>query len=239
VASFTASTTDCEGHAITMSDNSTHTPTSWNWTMTGGNPASSALQSPSVTYTTPGTYTVTLVATNSFGASSPVSHTIIVNANPAVPTITIVGNTLTSNLTTGNQWYLNNTLIIGATSQTFTPIASGSYTLAVTNSFGCSNNSIATHFTTTGIGSISENNLLTVFPNPSNGIVTLNFAGKNEPVIVEVINNVGQQVYTEKIIDCTNDCNKIIDLSSFKKGIYLFRIVSNGNIQTRKILLVE
>ncbi len=237
VANFTASTTDCAGQAIPLTDNSSNTPTSWSWTMTGGSPASSSTQSPSVTYSTAGTYTVTLVATNSSGSSSPVSHTITVNANPAVPTITVGGNTLTSSSTTGNQWYLNNALIGGATNQTYTATANGLYTVVVSNSFGCKATSTATNLTTTGISSVADNNIFTVFPNPSNGILNINFAGLSEHIIIEVINNLGQVVYTEKINDCTGDCHKTIDISSLGKGIYLLKIVANENIQTKKILL--
>ncbi len=239
VANFSASTTDCAGHPITLTDNSSNTPTSWSWTMIGGSPASSSTQSPSVTYSTAGTYTVTLIATNSSGSSSPVSHTITVNTNPAVPTITVAGNILTSSSTTGNQWYLNSTLISGATNQTYTATASGLYTVVVSNSFGCTATSIATNFVSTGISSVADNNIFTVFPNPSNGIININFAGPGEHIIIEMINDLGQQVYIEKINDCPNDCKEIIDMSSFKKGIYLLRIIANENIQTKKLLLIK
>jgi PKD repeat protein len=38
--------------------------TGWNWTFAGGTPSTSTLQNPGVVYTTPGTYTVTLTATD-------------------------------------------------------------------------------------------------------------------------------------------------------------------------------
>jgi PKD repeat protein len=222
-----------------MTDNSSNTPISWNWTTTGGTPPSSTSQNPSVTYSAAGTYTVTLVSTNSFGASSPVSHTITVNANPSVPTITLSGNTLTSSSTTGNQWYLNGVLISGATHQSYTTTANGPYTVVVTNSFGCKSTSIATNLTTTGISSFAENAILSIYPNPSNGIITISFVAKSENLTVEVFNDLGQMVYIEKINDCPKDCNKIIDMNSFNKGIYLFRIVADGNIYTKKVLLVK
>jgi hypothetical protein len=207
--------------------------------MASGSPATSSLQSPSVTYSTAGTYAVTLVATNSSGASSPVSQTITINASPAIPTITQAGITLTSSSNTGNQWYWNGVLITGATNQSYSVTANGLYTVEVTNSFGCTSISNATNFTATGISSVADNTVLTIFPNPSNGIVTLNFSGKNEHIVIEVINDLGQKVFTEEVNDCSNDCNKIIDMSSFKKGIYLFRIMADGNSQTKKILLIK
>jgi len=44
--------------------------TSWAWTFTGGSPSSSASQNPTVTYTTPGSYAVTLTVTNILGNST-------------------------------------------------------------------------------------------------------------------------------------------------------------------------
>src|ERR1035437_911850 len=238
VANFTASTGDCEGQTITLTDNSSNTPTSWSWTMPSGTPATSNLQSPSVTYSTAGTYTVTLTATNSSGASTPTSNTITINANPAIPTITIAGITLTSSALTGNQWYLNGVLINGATNQSYAATVNGNYTVVVINSFGCSNTSAATIYTIAGISSIADNALLNVFPNPSNGIVNINFAGRSKHINIVVMNDLGQQIYSEMINDCQNDCNKIIDMSSFKKGIYLFRIMTDENIYTKQILFV-
>jgi len=239
VANFTASSMDCAGHAIILTDNSTNTPTSWNWTMTGGTPASSTLQNPSVTYSTAGTHTVTLISTNSSGASAPVSNTITVNASPAVPTITASLNTLTSSSTTGNQWYLNGTLISGAINQTYTATTNGSYTVVVTNSFGCSSTSSATNLTTTGIDSIIKSTAISIFPNPSNGIVTLNFSDQFKVSKIEVLNDLGELVYSAENSDCKKNCTQTIDMSSFKKGIYLFKIVANENIFTKKILLIQ
>ena len=60
----------CAPMTVNFTDLSLNTPTSWNWTFTGGTPASSTLQNPSVTYNTPGTYSVTLVATNASGSDT-------------------------------------------------------------------------------------------------------------------------------------------------------------------------
>ncbi len=42
----------------------------WSWEFTGGTPATSALQNPTVVYNTPGTYAVTLTVTNDFGSDA-------------------------------------------------------------------------------------------------------------------------------------------------------------------------
>lgn len=64
----TLKTEICVGETITFTDESYNAVSGWNWTFQGGSPANSSSQSPSVTYNTPGVYTVTLTATD--GASS-------------------------------------------------------------------------------------------------------------------------------------------------------------------------
>lgn len=71
VANFSASpTTICAGGTVNFTDLSTNTPTDWAWTFPGGTPISSISQNPSVVYNTPGTYLVTLTATNSGGSNT-------------------------------------------------------------------------------------------------------------------------------------------------------------------------
>lgn len=71
VADFSASETQITaGNSVTFTDLSENIPTSWSWTFEGGTPATSNLQNPTVTYSEPGEYTVTLVATNAFGSDT-------------------------------------------------------------------------------------------------------------------------------------------------------------------------
>lgn len=57
-------TTICAGNTVTFDDQSYNLVNGWNWTFTGGSPATSTSQNPSVMYSAPGLYTVTLSATD-------------------------------------------------------------------------------------------------------------------------------------------------------------------------------
>ena len=73
VAAFTAD--DRSGGApllVQFVDMSDANPSSWRWTFEGGSPSSSTQQHPTVVYKTPGTYAVTLVASNSYGSGETV-----------------------------------------------------------------------------------------------------------------------------------------------------------------------
>ena len=239
VALFSTSPSNgCLGQSIALLDNSSNSPSTWAWTMPGGNPSSSTSPNPSVAYSATGTYTVSLVVTNTVGSSSLFSKIITVYSNPPVPIITLIGDTLTSSSVSGNQWYLNGILLNGITNQTYIATQPGTYTVVATNPSGCSETSASLIFNNTGINSISIADDLTVFPNPSDGNVTINFNNKKQ-MTIEIYNNLGQMIYAEKINECTKDCNKKIDISAFPNGIYLFKINANERIFTKKIELIK
>ncbi len=57
----------CAPLTVQFTDQSTNNANTWQWTFPGGNPASSSLPDPTVSYTTPGVYDVTLMVSNSAG----------------------------------------------------------------------------------------------------------------------------------------------------------------------------
>src|SRR5262249_44965686 len=73
-AAFSPSDTSFCGegqNCIYFTDQSLNNPTSWRWIFKGGHPDSSSAQNPSnICYDMPGTYQVTLIASNSAGSDS-------------------------------------------------------------------------------------------------------------------------------------------------------------------------
>ncbi len=111
------------------------------------------------TATVSGVYLVVVNNANACTSTS-TSTTVTVNAVPSVPSIVAGGPlvfcdtgkvVLTSDATTGNQWYRNNTLITGANGVSYTVTQTGSYTVSVTNSNNCSASSLATTVTVNAI----------------------------------------------------------------------------------------
>lgn len=142
VANFNISATRCPSIPISFTDVSTKSPTSWSWSFPGGNPSTSTLQNPSVTYTQSGVYNVTLIATNPNGGSSaPVVRTITVNPRPTItinsPTSCVAGQPLiltasgVLTYTWGNNAHTS-TISVNPTSNT-------SYIVLGTNALGCVN----------------------------------------------------------------------------------------------------
>ena len=85
-AQFT-STVDCSGE-VTFTDASGNVPQGWNWNFGDGN--SSTSQNPTHTYANNGTYTVTLIVSNTIGADT-TTGTVTVSL-PAAPTNVVGGN---------------------------------------------------------------------------------------------------------------------------------------------------
>ncbi len=87
--------------------------------------------------------------------------------------------------------------------------------------------------TTTGIENSSENQGISVFPNPTNGLLNITYAKANT---IEVINTLGIVVYQEKTEDSSAG-TKSIDLSNFANGIYLISVSNEiGSSKSRIIL---
>ncbi len=85
-ANFNASqTSSCTSSPIIYTDISSGSPTTWAWSFPGGNPATSSLQNPTVSYSAPGTYSVSLIIGNGSSTHS-ITKTdyITVNQAPAI-----------------------------------------------------------------------------------------------------------------------------------------------------------
>ncbi len=74
--------TICPNESIQFTDESTNSMAQWHWSFPGGIPATSTQQNPSVTYITPGTYPVSLVAYNIFGTDTLLQTSYITVAFP-------------------------------------------------------------------------------------------------------------------------------------------------------------
>jgi hypothetical protein len=137
-------TTFCQGGSLVLNAN-TGTGLTYQWKNNGTNITGATAAS--YTATASGSYSV--VVTNS-NACSATSTATTVTVNP-LPTATItaggsttfcLGGSVVMNANTGTgltyQWKNNGTNITGATAVSFTATSSGSYTVVVTNSNGCS-----------------------------------------------------------------------------------------------------
>ena len=146
--------------------------------------------------------------------------TIDLTINSVDTNITIFNNTLTSSANGATlQWIDCSTLlpIYGETNQSITISENGSYALIISE-YGCVDTSSCVFI---AIDSYFENDYVKIYPNPTNGIVNINFGGLPNPVI-RVLTLDGKLVYEQDKID-SNEFQFELDVVS---GIYFVEIFS-------------
>lgn len=145
IVDFDASASNiCQGDCISFSDLTVSGATSWTWTFEGANSANSSLQNPTnICYNTPGSFDVTLTATDGCSTATLTVTDFIQVGSSLTPVITASGPTsfcvgdevtLTAN-PSGNdyQWFENQNPISGATSNSLVVTTSGNYSVAAVN----------------------------------------------------------------------------------------------------------
>jgi hypothetical protein len=211
-------TTFCEGNSVTLTASS---EASYLW--------SNNATTQAITVSSSGNYSVTI--TNANGCSMASSETTVtVNALP-IATITVSGATLTSSSTTGNQWYLNGDAISNATSQDNVVTENGSYTVTITDANGCSATSAPFNYVSVGVAEIENQNSVMIFPNPNNGMVTIQGTEGNGDVTM--INAFGEIVFIENTVSDKTE----IDLRALSKGIYFVQIRAGEKVYNRRITI--
>ncbi len=113
----------------------------------------------------------------------------------------------------------------------------GSYDVTLTVSDGIDSHSITmeNYITVDVCSDIKNNNFdkFSVYPNPNNGIFTVEFGNVLEDnVTIKVLNTLGNEVYKAENISVSGDFKQSIDLSNLNKGLYFLEI---ENYQGRTI----
>lgn len=134
----------CMIDSVSFSGLASPAATTWNWTFSGGSPATSTLQNPSVSWATPGTYSVTLIATNTIGSDT-IVQTITINGLPVVDAgldSTFCSTTYVPLQGSGGMYYSWTPSVNLYNSASATPnvylTASTTFTMTATDSLGCS-----------------------------------------------------------------------------------------------------
>ncbi len=237
VALFQSSdTTICTFDCISFIDQSTNA-TMWQWSFPGASPSSSTMQNPqNICYSTAGAFKVTLIATNSAGSDTVTFNNYIsVNASPPTPNITQSHDTLfcsTDPTYTSYQWYMDTTLIQGATDTLYAFSQTGQYNVKVSNEKGCS---IAVGITVVGIKEFFGDNSIFLYPNPVGNEIII----RSKELRIEnigIYNVLGQCVYAVQPQTINSKPETAIDVSALSAGIYFVKITNKGNRLTGRFV---
>jgi hypothetical protein len=180
-------------------------------------------------------YNVTV--TNVSGCSNTDDVTVNVNALPQVPTITQYNHYLLSSAANSYQWYDSNGIITGDTIQLFIPPHDGLYYVLITDANGCSAQSQAFNYITTGINSFSGQDLISDYFNHSNNTLTIK---NNSSIVYQTIfilsDSRGNQL-SVKQFSLKGNQSTVLDLSGYASGIYFAKLISDQFLKTEKLVM--
>jgi hypothetical protein len=123
-----------------------------------------------------------------------------------------------------------NAPISGATSQSYTATANGSYAVQVTGG-GCTAMSACFDYTTIGINEYSMGTEFTIYPNPTSDIVNYSFIGTSK--IDFVLTNVAGPILW---IGSSFSNSGTIDLGAYATGTYLLDVTNGDKNATIRLI---
>ena len=178
--------------------------------------------------------------------SSRIPVAAIVDSLPPIANFTFSSNQLDFSFTStsnGADYYLWN-FGDGSTSTDMNPnysyAGSGMYTVTLIVSSNCGADTIIQEVNAIGssISNNSSHSPISIFPNPSNGIINISFKEALQYAKINIENTLGEIIYSEKIYPNQNDIFSF-DLKKFSKGIYFVNVTSKNYSLSSKIIYLK
>lgn len=247
VAAFGAGeTSGCVPLIVTFNDQSAGNPTSWNWSFQGGNPSTSNQQNPTVSYSVPGSYGVSLVVANAFGSNSITQANFIVAQGLPAAAFTFGTNqgTVTFNNASFNAssyfWDFGDGNTSTQQNPTHVYTATGTYTVTLNAINACGNSALtqSVAVVVTGTNTPEWLNVFHVYPNPNNGVFNVEMQGNaSDEVEFTLYNTLGQLVKRD-ILDYSNgSLFHTFRYDVLPAGVYKLRVRAGNNSAVVQVIV--
>ncbi len=215
-------------------------PFTYNW--------SNGYTTDTIYYVSPGTYTCTI--TDAHGCPAKDTVVIVQSAPLNIDSYTVTKSTypgynngsITVTVSGGippgdSAYYLYLWSNGGSYVDSLTNLDSGSYAVCVTSPYGCGSVCDSNIIVVTNSGNIADpSHFVTVYPVPSNGLITLGFEGSGFNNF-EVSDALGRLVYKQPLNPQQYNWSVQIDLSGLADGLYFLQINSTQGVSTKKIVI--
>ncbi len=207
---------------------------------------SSGSVTPSIHVTHSGTFTVTV--TDFYGCTSVSSNSIQVQEiSIPVTYMSYSAHYLSVNFydysyyDTGYYWKFGD----GVTSTFQNPnhayAAAGTYLVTFITSNSCGSDSTSMYITVVNGVGIDESSIvqnLSIYPVPTQDILNVSFEYSNNKIVeLNIVNTLGQTIYTEKSESVSGQYNKVLHLAGYPAGVYYLQINTDKGIVNRKFIV--
>jgi choice-of-anchor B domain-containing protein len=237
-ANFNLPTAICTPSTLTLTNTSTGA-TSYAWTFAGLTPSATTVDSPSISLSTQGSYSITLFASNPSYSSS-VTKTITLGNNPSVSSTNFTNTScpscsdgiLSLNVAGGNAPYTYTWLPYGSNSSISNNLLADCYTITVNDVNTCqTKTTICISSINTSIASNLLFDNLLIYPNPATNQIIVSHVGTY--FNYRLYNQLGQLV-----LEKSNNQNTVfINLSELPKSIYTIEVETENALLRKKIIV--
>jgi len=226
------------GLDLDFTDATTGSGISWFWDFGDGN--SSTLQNPSHTYSSTGTYNVCMIVQNMCTADT-LCQSVTVCDQPFADFTYIDNNNWTLDFTDQSSaavswaWDFGDGGTSNLPSPSHTYTANGDYTVCLTVLNDCGISSTSCQTITVLIWGITENTqlLLNGYPNPTTGMLFIDFTSELNDVQLEVTDVTGKVVLTKEHLSGTGIQ---VDASTWAAGYYHIRVIHANGVGTMTLI---
>ncbi|MCW3103444.1 MAG: hypothetical protein JWO09_1884 [Bacteroidetes bacterium] len=182
-------------------------------------------------YTTSGMYTATIL--NTAGCDSTIMLNLTINSVDA--SVSQSSNTLTANAPGAAYVWIdcsNGSAISGEASQSFTALANGDYAVVVTEN-GCTDTSACINISTVGIAQTTSGNNLSLYPNPTSGLIHISQSAPFTTMSVRLITVDGKSSTIEGNF---SGSDWSFDMSNYAEGIYFIELSQKETVTRMKVI---
>lgn len=232
----------CDSLRVQYTDLSSHSPTSWHWTFTGGTPSSSTAENPVVTYYQPGSYSATLIASNASGSDTLTLNNIVavykvtdgITSTPATGAVGAANGTATITSVTGGLPPYRYLWSDSSTTAADSGLVAGLYKVTITDSLGCHKTDSVVVTFINGINELGEKQV-NIYPNPANDILNVQWSIKT---VAEIsLEDMNGKTVRQFVVNGT--LFNSFDIHDMPSGVYILRITDKETLQQQSAKFIK
>jgi hypothetical protein len=150
-------------------------------------------------------------------------------------TLSVTGNLLSSNQSGAQYQWLNcsenYSSISSATQQNYTAVSNGEYAVELTHN-GCTDTSECKAVTSIGVVASNASSDLVVFPNPTQGKITVQFISEQSKARLTVVNSLGKIIYENELNNVQTHDFGLVGVD----GVYYVIVATKDSVERFRVV---